>query len=129
MTRILIADDSPHVRRALRNLVEEHDENWEVCGEATDGRQAVQRAKETNPDLIVIDFQMPVMDGLHAATEIAKVVPDVPLLLCTAHLSSSLITEAQRVGIQGAVSKSSANDIVDGIQALLRHEPFFCPSA
>ena len=72
MTRILIADDSPHVRRALRNLVEEHDENWEVCGEATDGRQAVQRATETNPDLIVIDFQMPIMDGLHAATEIAK---------------------------------------------------------
>ena len=129
MTRILIADDSPHVRRALRNLVEEHDENWEVCGEATDGRQAVQRTTETNPDLIVIDFQMPIMDGLHAATEIAKVAPDVPLLLCTAHLSSSLITEARRVGIQGAVSKSSANDIVDGIHALLRHEPFFCPSA
>lgn len=125
MTRILIADDSLYVRRALRILVEQ-DANWKVCGEAIDGGDAVQRVKDTNPDLIVLDFQMPVMNGLQAAHEIAKIAPGVPVLLCTAHLSSNLIDEAQRVGIQGAVSKSSVADVVNGIKALLRHELFFC---
>src|ERR1700682_6050112 len=128
MTRILIADDNSQVRRALRNLVEQ-DEDWKVCGEAIDGGDAVERAKETNPDLIVLDFQMPVLNGLEAAREIAKVAPDVPVLLCTAHMSPALIDEAQRVGIHGAVSKSRAGDILNGIKALLRHESFFCQSA
>src|ERR1700737_4718339 len=128
MTRILIADDNSQVRRVLRNLVEQ-DADWKVCGEAIDGGDAVERTRETHPDLIVLDFQMPVMNGLQAACEIAKVAPDVPVLLCTAHLSSHLLGEAQRVGIQGAVSKSRAGDIVNGIRALLRHESFFCQSA
>jgi DNA-binding NarL/FixJ family response regulator len=128
MTRILVADDNSQVRCALRILVEQ-DKNWEVCAEAIDGGDAVERARETNPDIIVLDFQMPVMNGLQAAREIAKVAPEVPILLCTAHLSQNLISEAQRVGIHGAVSKSRANDIVLGIRALLRHEPFFCKTA
>lgn len=128
MTRILIADDSLPVRRVLRNLVEQVSD-WKVCGEAIDGGDAVQRAKETNPDLIVLDFQMPVMNGLQAAREIAKLAPDVPVLLCTAYLSLHLIDEAQRLGIQGAVSKSRATDIVNGIRALLRRESFFCHPA
>jgi len=124
MIRILIADDSTMVRRALRSLVEQ-DADWEVCGEAIDGGEVVQRTMETHPDLIVLDFQMPVMNGLQAAREIAKVAPDVPVLLCTAHLSLNLMGEARRVGIQGAVSKSRAGDIVRGIKALLRRESFF----
>jgi DNA-binding NarL/FixJ family response regulator len=128
MVRILIADDSTLVRRALRTLVEQ-DGNWEVCGEAIDGGEVVQRTMETHPDLIVLDFQMPVMNGLQAAREVAKVAPDVPVLLCTAHLSPDLMGEARRVGIQGAVSKSRAGDIVKGIKALLRHELFFCRPA
>src|ERR1700730_10672817 len=125
MVRILIADDSTLVRRVLRSLVEQ-DKDWQVCAEATDGGEVVQRTLETHPDLIVLDFQMPVMNGLQAAQEIAKVAPDVPVLLCTAHLSLHLMGEARRVGIQGAVSKSKAGDIVDAIKALLRHESFFC---
>lgn len=128
MTRILIADDSPQVRSVLRHLVEQ-DANWEVCAEAIDGREAVERTRESCPDLILLDFQMPVMDGLQAAREIAKVAPATPVLLCSAHLSSLLIGEAQRIGIQGAVSKSNASGIVDGIRALLRHESFFCQAA
>jgi DNA-binding NarL/FixJ family response regulator len=124
MTRILIADDNPQVRRALRNLVE-RDANWKVCAEAMDGREAVQRTKEENPDLIVLDFQMPGMDGLRAAREIAKVAPDIPVLLCTGHLSPVLMGEARRVGIQGAVSKSNPKGIIKAIKALLRHELFF----
>jgi DNA-binding NarL/FixJ family response regulator len=128
MNRILIADDSSQVRHALRNLVEQ-DADWKVCGEANNGREAVQRTIETHPDLVVLDFQMPVMNGLQVAREIAKFAPDVLVLLCTAHLSLYLIDEAQRVGIRGAVSKSRASDIVDGIRALLRHESFFCQPA
>ena len=128
MVRILIADDSTLVRRVLRGLVEQ-DKDWQVCAEATDGGEVVQRTLETHPDLIVLDFQMPVMNGLQAAQEIAKVAPDVPVLLCTAHLSSHLVEEAQRIGIQGAVSKSRAGDIVKGIKALLRRELFFCQPA
>jgi DNA-binding NarL/FixJ family response regulator len=128
MTRILIADDSSQVRHALRNLVEQ-DADWKVCGEANNGGEAVQRTMETHPDLVVLDFQMPVMNGLQVAREIAKFAPDVLVLLCTAHLSLYLIDEAQRVGIRGAVSKSRASDIVDGIRALLRHESFFCQPA
>jgi DNA-binding NarL/FixJ family response regulator len=128
MIRILIADDSMLVRGVLRNIVEQ-DADWEVCAEATDGGEVVQRTLETHPDLIVLDFQMPVMNGLQVAREIAKVAPDVPVLLCTAHLSSYLVEEAQRIGIQGAVSKSRAGDIVKGIKALLRRELFFCQPA
>jgi DNA-binding NarL/FixJ family response regulator len=128
MIRILIADDNTLVRRLLRNLVEQ-DKDWEVCGEAIDGGEVVQRMMETHPDVIVLDFQMPVMNGLQAAKEIAKVAPEVPVLLCTAHLSMDLVGEAQRVGIQGAVSKSKSGDIVKGIKALLRHELFFCQPA
>jgi DNA-binding NarL/FixJ family response regulator len=124
VTRILIADDSPQVRHVLRNLVEQ-DADWRVCGEAIDGGEAVQRVKETNPDLIVIDFQMPIMNRLQAAREVAKISPDTPILLCTAYLSLNLINEARRAGIHGAVSKSKATDIVNGIRALLRHERFF----
>ena len=128
MVRILIADDNTLVRKLLRNLVEQ-DKDWEVCGEAIDGGEVVQRIMETQPDLIVLDFHMPVMNGLQAAREIAKVAPEVPVLLCTAHLSIGLLGEARRIGIQGAVSKSRAGDIVKGIKALLRHEPFFCQPA
>lgn len=124
MTRILIADDNQYVRRALRALLEE-DAEWTVCGEAIDGNDAVHRALDVKPDLIILDFQMPGMNGLQAAFEIAKDAPDTPVLLCTAHLSSALLGEARRVGIRGAVTKSISTDIVNGVRALLRRESFF----
>ncbi|MGH9679509.1 MAG: response regulator [Candidatus Acidiferrales bacterium] len=128
MTRILIADDNAHVRHALRMLLE-RDAEWKVCGEATDGRDAVQRAMDMKPDLIVLDFQMPGMNGLQAACEIAKFSHDTPVLLCSVHLNDMLVTEARRAGIQGAVSKSNATEILNGVRALLRHDTFFCGAA
>ena len=124
MTRILIADDNQNVRRALRAMLEEVAE-WTVCGEAIDGNDAVHRALDVKPDLIILDFQMPGMNGLQAAFEIAKGAPDTPVLLCTAHLSSALLGEARRVGIRGAVTKSISAEIVNGVRALLRRESFF----
>ena len=89
----------------------------------------MQRTRESHPDLVLLDFQMPVMDGLQAAREIVKVAPAIPVLLCSAHLSAILIGEARRIGIMGAVPKSNASSIVNGIRALLRHESFFCQPA
>lgn len=128
MTRILIADDNPQVRRALRALLEQVS-GWRVCGEATDGRDVVQRAMDMKPDLIVLDFQMPGMNGLQAACEIAKIAHDIPLLLCSAHLTGVLVAEARRAGIHGAVSKSNSTEILNGVRALLRHDTFFCGTA
>jgi DNA-binding NarL/FixJ family response regulator len=125
MKRILIADDNPTVRRGLRTLIQ-HNQEWGVCGEAMDGRQAVERARELHPDVVLLDLVMPGMNGFEAARELANVEPDMQILLCTAQLSTYVVREAEKLGIQGAVSKSKVSQITEGIAALLRHEKFYC---
>jgi DNA-binding NarL/FixJ family response regulator len=123
-TRILIVDDSPLVRQRLRDLLQQH-ADWEVCGEAANGRDAIARARELSPDIIVLDFLMPGMNGMQAASEIGKLIPDVPILMFTTYLSRQLVEEARNVGIRGAVAKSDARYVIDGLEALLRNESFF----
>ncbi len=123
-TRILIVDDSPLVRQRLRDLLHQHP-HWEVCGEAANGQDAITRARELSPDIIVLDFLMPGMNGMQAASEIGKLIPDVPILMFTTHLSRQLVEEARNVGIRGAVAKSDARYVIDGLEALLRNESFF----
>jgi DNA-binding NarL/FixJ family response regulator len=125
MKRILIADDNATVRRGLRALIGSN-EDWQVCGEANDGREAVQQARELHPDVLVLDLAMPVMNGFDAARELAQVEPGVQILLCTVQLSTYVIKEAKKMGIPGAVSKSRVSQITEGIAALLRHERFYC---
>jgi DNA-binding NarL/FixJ family response regulator len=98
---------------------------WKVCGEAASGSEAVQRVQGLAPDLIVLDFLMPGMDGLQAAREIQKLLPDIPILMFTMHLSQQLVEEARSAGIRGAVAKSDAGRIIEGLEALLRNEAFF----
>jgi DNA-binding NarL/FixJ family response regulator len=124
-TRILIVDDSPLVRQRLRDMLQQHP-HWKVCGEAASGTEAIQKVQGLGPDLIVLDFLMPGMDGLQAARELGKVVPDVPILMFTMHLSRQLVEEARNAGIRGAVAKSDAGRIIEGVEALLRNEAFFC---
>jgi DNA-binding NarL/FixJ family response regulator len=124
-TRILIVDDSPLVRQRLRDVLQQHP-HWKVCGEAGSGTEAIQKVQGLGPDLIVLDFLMPGMDGLQAARELGKVVPDVPILMFTMHLSRQLVEEARNAGIRGAVAKSDAGRIIEGVEALLRNEAFFC---
>jgi len=123
-TRILIVDDSPLVRQRLRDLLQQHPD-WRVCGEAANGQDAITRAAELNPDVIVLDFLMPGMNGMQAAREIGKLIPDVPILMFTTYLSRQLVEEARNVGIRGAVAKSDARYVIDGLEALLRNESFF----
>jgi DNA-binding NarL/FixJ family response regulator len=125
MKRILIADDNPTVRRGLRGVIQHH-EDWDVCGEAVDGRDAIARARELHPDILLLDLAMPGMNGFDTARELAKQVPGLQILLCTAQLSTFVVREAEKMGIQGAVSKSKVSQITDGIAALLRHETFYC---
>lgn len=125
MKRILIADDNALVRNGLRALIARNDD-WQVCGEANDGREAVQRARELHPDVLVLDLAMPGMNGFDAARELAKLEPGVQILLCTIQLSTNVVKEAEKMGIPGAVSKSKVWQITEGIAALLRHERFYC---
>jgi DNA-binding NarL/FixJ family response regulator len=125
MKRILIADDNPAVRRGLRDLIE-HTSEWDVCGEAVNGREAIERARELHPDMLLLDLIMPGMNGFDTARELAKVEPGLPILLCTVQLSPYVVREAEKVGIQGAVSKSKVSQITNGIAAVLRHETFYC---
>jgi len=125
MKRILIADDNPAVRRGLRDLIANTD-GWDVCGEAVNGREAIERARELHPDMLLLDLVMPGMNGFDTARELARVEPNLPILLCTVQLSPYVVREAEKVGIQGAVSKSKVSQITDGISAVLRHETFYC---
>ena len=127
MTRILIADDSPPVRRGLRTLLG-LDEDWQVCGEAVDGADAVEKAHQLAPDLILMDFSMPRMDGVQAAREIAKSGTDTPILLFTLNLSTQIMEMARNAGLRGAISKSEISKLPYAIRALQRGETFFCAS-
>ena len=124
LIQVLIADDSMPLRSGLRKLIEEHS-GW-VCAEALNGRDAISKVQQHAPDILILGLCMPVMDGLQAARAISKLLPDLPILLYTTELPPSLVSMAQRCGIQGTVSKYDSRQIVSGIEALLRNETFFC---
>jgi len=104
---ILIVDDSALVRRFLRSYIEQHGE-WNVCGEAENGKTAVERVEELKPDVVILDFQMPVMNGLEAARRISRIAPRTGMLMYTMHAGEQLLKEAESVGIKTVLSKSDA---------------------
>jgi two-component system chemotaxis response regulator CheY len=117
--QILIADDSPLIRQVLRSFLEQSGE-WEVCGEAVDGREAIDKAKELNPDLIILDLSMPVMNGFEAARELRRIKPHVPLLMFTSFATPMLAKEAAAAGCTAVVSKSDSQQLlIDSIHRLL----------
>ena len=124
-TRILIADDDATIRLLLRRLLEKQPD-WEVCGDASNGVEAIEKVEELDPDVVVMDLGMPVMTGLQAGPEIAKAHPQLPMLLISVQeVSRQLAWEARKAGYRGAVTKSSGNEVLKGVEALLRHESFF----
>jgi DNA-binding NarL/FixJ family response regulator len=124
MTRILIADDSPPIRSGLRTLLGLNTD-WQVCGEAVDGADAVEKAHQLAPDLILMDFSMPQMDGVQAARKIAEFGTDIPILLFTLNLSPQIVELARNAGLRGAISKSEISRLPYAINALQRGETFF----
>jgi DNA-binding NarL/FixJ family response regulator len=117
--QILIADDHPLMRRGIKALLEMHP-NWKVCAEAEDGQQALRKATETNPDVIILDLAMPVMDGLSAAKEIRKVLPKTLIVIHTVYKTQQSQIEAKKAGVHLLVSKGDDTAVLlNGIEALL----------
>jgi len=112
------------MRRGLRHLLERHP-HWTVCGEASDGREAVEKAKQEEPDVIVLDFQMPEMNGLDAAKSITQRSPRVPILMVSMHMSPQLADEARKVGIRGVCAKSNVFCVVEAVETLLNNGTYF----
>jgi DNA-binding NarL/FixJ family response regulator len=116
--RILIVDDHKSAIREIRSLLEANPQ-WEVCGEAVNGQEALARANELQPDVIVLDFAMPVMNGLRAAQEISRVLPTVPIVLNTLYSSPQVELEARKHGIRKVVEKTRSGALVSAIQELV----------
>jgi two-component system, NarL family, nitrate/nitrite response regulator NarL len=127
--RILIADDDPHIRLLLRRLLEKQ-QDWQVCGEASNGVEAIEGVDHLAPDIVVMDLAMPVMNGLQAAPQIMRTHPKLPMLLISVQeVSKQLAWEARNAGYRGAVTKSGGDEVLKGIEALLRHDMFFYSDA
>jgi len=117
--RILIADDHFDLREMLKALLETHP-GWQVCGAATNGREAVEQAALTHPDLIILDLSMPEMDGLQAASLISTASPQVPILLYTNHaLPTEVQPEIKKHGVWDVVNKGgSPKRLLSAIEAM-----------
>jgi len=119
--RILIADDNPAVRTALRQLLQGLDHPQII--EAKDGKEAIDLALEQHPDAVILDLAMPVMDGLTSAREMSKLLPDLPIVMCTMHWSPQLELEGQKHGVRTVVPKSNANLLLSVMQQFLAAPP------
>lgn len=125
--RILIADDHEVVRRGLSALLQAQ-EGWEVCGEASDGREAVEKAKLLKPDFVILDIGMPNLNGLAATRQLTQHDPNFKIIVLTITDSDHVIREALDAGARGFVLKSDAvRDLVSAIDALQRGQMFFTP--
>jgi DNA-binding NarL/FixJ family response regulator len=125
--RILIADDHEVVRRGLSSLLQAQ-EGWEVCAEASDGREAVEKAKLLKPDCAILDIGMPNLNGLAATRQLTQHDPSLKIIVLTITDSDHVIREALDAGARGFVLKSDAvRDLVSAIEALQRGQMFFTP--
>jgi DNA-binding NarL/FixJ family response regulator len=123
--RILIADDQEIVRRGLRSLLEGQ-AGWQVVGEATTGRDALNRVTALKPDVVVMDISMPEMNGLEATRQILKALPKTEILILTMHESEQVVREVLEAGARGYVLKSDAGrSLVAAVDSLRQHRPFF----
>ena len=123
--KILIADDHEIVRQGIRRVLEVKPD-WEICGEASNGQEAVQMAQELTPDIIIMDVTMPVMSGIEAADEISRLPIGSRVLFFTMHDSSSMAGSVRRSAAQGYVVKSrAAQDLVLALERLLKGGTFF----
>jgi DNA-binding NarL/FixJ family response regulator len=119
MARILVADDRESMRTALKFLFVMRP-HWEICGEATDGREAVAKATELQPDMIVMDFRMPLSDGLQAASEISKTMPATPIVMYTLYNNAALESAAKLAGVRRVVAKEDGgHNLITALEAEL----------
>lgn len=122
--RILVADDQEELRKRVCATLTRA--RFEICAEAANGKEAVEKAAECRPDAIVLDITMPVLNGLDAARTLRRDQPEIPILILSVHKSKQLLEEAKRIGVQGYVSKSEAGrDLVRALDTILEKKTFF----
>jgi DNA-binding NarL/FixJ family response regulator len=125
MIRILIADDHEVVRSGLRKILEAQP-NWEVVAEAGDGKDAIHKAAETRPDVAVLDYSLPLVNGIEATRQIRARLPKTEVLIFTMHDNETLIQELLKAGARGYLLKSDAKrHLIGAIESLASHKPFF----
>lgn len=123
--RVLIVDDHEIVRRGVRSLLLSQ-ANCDVCGEAVDGQDAVEKARELKPDVIVMDVSMPNLNGLDATRQVRRILPQTEVLILSQHDSAEMVRQAFHAGARGYVVKSSiSRQLVAALEKVSRHEPFF----
>ena len=129
-TRILLVDDHEIVREGIRTLISRSRPEWEICGEAQDGEEALEAVRTLKPDVVILDITMPKMSGLEAAPRIAKLGLGCRVLMFTMHDSDRLCSEVRQAEAQGLVLKSqAARDLIRAVDRLLDGGTFFSPRA
>jgi DNA-binding NarL/FixJ family response regulator len=123
--RILIADDHEVVRRGIVGMLTSRT-NWEVCGEASDGREAMQLVEKLKPDLVILDITMPGLNGIDAARQIRKAMPDVKILIYSMHYAERLVQEVFQAGADGYVLKTDAGKhLIQAVESIMAGQKFF----
>ena len=123
--QVLIADDHEIVRRGVRSILESR-KDLQICGEAVNGRDAVLKATQLHPDLVILDQSMPILSGLAATSEIHQLMPDIPILMLSMHQEKSLQDALRVAGAQGFVPQAECADkLLEAVDAVMRGETFF----
>ncbi len=126
--RVLLVDDHEILRRGLRSILETR-KDWEIVGEATTGREAVQKVDELKPDVVVMDISMPELNGLEAVRQIVRLAPRTEVLVLTMHESEDLVREVLEAGARGYLLKSdAASQLIAAIETLRVHKPYLTSS-
>lgn len=128
MVRILLADDNPSVRRYLRAILEQQT-SWHVCGEAKTGSEVLERVIECGPDLILLDYRMPDLNGIDVVKRIVEHFPEIPILMVTLYVSNQLAEAARRAGARGICAKQDIGSVVQAVEIVLNHQTYFPPVA
>lgn len=129
VVRILLADDNERVRPMLSDIISQANPGWEVCSEVANGQLAVEKAAELKPDLVILDFSMPVLDGISAGRKIRAILPDVPVLLYTFIASARIEQAAKEAGIDAVIEKADFRKLVEEMRRLVPGTPTGYPSS
>ena len=125
VTRILIADDHDVVRSGVRTILEGH-EGWQVIGEARNGKEAIDQAVAARPDVVILDYGLPLVNGVEATRQIRSRVPGIEVLIFTMHDTDSLVRDVLEAGARGFLLKADAKQfLVSAVESLAAHRPFF----
>jgi DNA-binding NarL/FixJ family response regulator len=124
IVRVLLVDDQPLIRKMVRSVLDQYP-RFDVCGEAEDGAEAIEQAKSLEPDVIVLNITMPVMNGFEAAREIKRQLPRSAIVIISTHADRHFVDEAKKIGVHGYVSKSEISEtLVEAIEAAVNGDDF-----